>query len=82
VIRRLLPWLTPHVGRLSPRQAAKFGEGLTFGCGYFGVGPVIVLFTLPARLRASDPPPHVITLGEFNRALRDGQIDASTLMPN
>jgi hypothetical protein len=47
----------PQAGRLSPKQAAHFGRTMTHGFGYFGVGPVFVIFNLPPRWRRADPPP-------------------------
>lgn len=51
-------------GRWSPAQSARFGSAVG-SVGYLAVGPVIVLVSLPRRLRVEDP-----TLIDLNEHLR------------
>lgn len=75
MIRNLLRYLTPVAGRLTPTGAIRLGYGLTDGCGFIGIGPVLVLISLPAFLRVQDSAPavptvRVLSLSEINANLR------------
>ncbi|WP_394620968.1 hypothetical protein JNUCC0626_18295 [Lentzea sp. JNUCC 0626] len=57
---------------MSPSEAADFGQDLTNGAVYFGVGPIVVLLDLPGFLIKPDPEPDFRepSLDEINAALR------------
>ena len=62
----------PQAGRLSPAQAKDFGRALVHGVGYVGVGPIFVLFNLPARWRKADPKPRPLPRLELADWVKDG----------
>ena len=65
ILRRLRPLLA--WGRWSPGETTRFGAALG-SVGYIAVGPVAVLFSLPAALRKADP---VVSLFDLNAHLRE-----------
>ena len=68
----MTPWafarryLTPHLGRFTEAQVERLGASM-FSCGYFAIGPIIVLLDLPERFRL---PSEEISLDEINAHLR------------
>ncbi len=66
MISQALRYITPRVGRFTETQVARLGAAM-FSCGFFAIGPVIVLVDLPERFRV---PEEEISLAEINEHLR------------
>ncbi len=70
----LRQYLTPHFGRFNLAQLRALGQSL-LPCGFFAVGPVVVLIDLPARWRK---PEDEISLVEINAILRENEAASAT----
>ncbi|MDT8916186.1 hypothetical protein [Amycolatopsis sp. PS_44_ISF1] len=74
VIRSILHYFIPAIGRRSAAEAVEFGRALDHGFGFITVGPLAILVDLPPFLRkAAEPVPREPSIADLNTAIRTAE---------
>lgn len=75
MIRSILHYLIPSIGRRNAAEAAEFGKALDHGFGFIALGPLVLIVDLPPFLRKPDSEPlyREPSIAEINAAIRTAE---------